>query len=135
MALDPTILMMMKMRKRHVRIALQRQRAEEEAVASVPCPNCHAPTTPQYEEGVYKGNFCPNGHDVYLTKRKRNPNAPRAAVERADVRGLPSQGHAPPPISATEVQRALERQKQFQGTVEDKFKTPNWKNDEIYAKV
>jgi len=124
---DPTIIRIMKLRKRHFRLALERvEKAKREANLPRPCFECGLDAEGVFENGAYKGHKCPSGHFFYVSKRVRDPTAPIIPTEKADPRGLPSGGQAPPPMSSDEVKRLLARQQEIQKNVLKQTGERNW---------
>jgi hypothetical protein len=124
---DATIIRMMKLRKRHVRIALERvERERKKADPPRPCATCGLDAMPVYEHGHYKGHECSAGHFFYVTKRVRDPSTPIIPTEKADPRGMPSGGHAPPPMSPQEIKNALAHQQQIQSRILKKTGEKSW---------
>jgi hypothetical protein len=125
---DPVILRIMKLRKRHVRLALARLEKEREvADADRPCYACNKTASAIYEDGKYKGHECPDGHMQYLSKRVRDPLAKIVPTEKADPRATPSQGREPPPLTAQEVKSSMERQRAIQKQFESETGDTSWK--------
>lgn len=117
----------MKLRKRHVRLALERiEKAKMAANLPRPCYECGQDSEAVMENGNYKGHQCPSGHLHYVSKRVRDPTATITPTERADPRGMPSGGNAPPPMSANEVKSALARQQEIQKNVLAKTGETGW---------
>lgn len=124
---DATIIRIMKLRKRHVRLALERiEKAKREANQPRACAVCSLDAKAVIENGVYKGHECAAGHFFYVTKRVRDPSAPIVPTEKADPRGMPSGGKAPPPLSAQEVKSLMSRQQEIQKNVLAKTGERNW---------
>lgn len=141
MDVNEAIIYIMKMRKRHVRLALARIQAARENLAVMPCPCamgandarvCGRDSRAEFKEvtGEYLGHRCDLGHLTLVPKRQRDPTAPRPSIEKADVRSMPSQGRQPAPISAQELQNLQQNQRQLQHDIEAKLprEARSWKD-------
>lgn len=122
---DPTVIRIMKMRKRHVRLALERIAATKKKTSIQPCPTCRADAEANYDDkGGYHGHFCPNGHGFVVSRRIREPTAERPHVEKADIANMPL---GPSPNSGVPMQR----QQWLQQFVEKKIPgSAGWKEQD-----
>lgn len=122
---DPTVIRIMKMRKRHVRLALARHEAIKKKTSIQPCPVCRADAEANYDaKGGYHGHHCPNGHGFVVAKKIREPHADRPQVEKADVAHMPLRPSANTGMS-------MQQQKVLQNFVETKFpNTAGWKEQD-----
>lgn len=119
MTYEEAVVRIRKMQKRYVRQVMEQQQSALTAVtAQIKCNECFKSMTAKFEDGEYVGHECLNGHVGWVSKRRRDPSAPRVEVERADPRGLPSQGNAPTPVSAAEVRDQMDRQRTLQKQLE-----------------
>lgn len=126
--LDPTVIRIMKLRKRHVRLALEKAEEARKKISIQPCPKCGQDAEAHFEGTVYRGHYCPSGHGFIVPRRLRDPNAPRAVIEKADVQHMPLRPSAP--VTPQDVQRSLAKQKELQGTFERIKGTQGWKEQE-----
>lgn len=113
---DPIVLRVMKLRKRHVRLAFERIAESKKRVSVAKCPECGGESKANYDETGYHGHHCAKGHGFIMPKSLREPHAPRIATEKADVARMPLR---PSPLGTPD---GMTKMRELQAKVAD----PTW---------